>query len=131
MKILGIDYGSKRVGLATCDTDSGMAFPKSVVPNDQNLTKTIIELCRKEGIGEIVMGESKNLNGEDNGITEDSRRFKSELSVAFGKDVIFVPEFYSTYQASRIQGDSDMIDASAAAIILQSYVDKLKITNNK
>jgi putative Holliday junction resolvase len=131
MKILGIDYGSKRVGLATCDTESGMAFPKSVVNNDKNLLNVILELCKKEGMGEIVMGESKNLNGEDNSITEDSRVFKTKLSVAFGKEVIFVPEFYSTYQASRIQGDSNMIDASAAAIILQSYVDKLKITNNK
>jgi putative holliday junction resolvase len=126
MKILGIDYGSKRVGLATCDTESGMAFPKSVVSNDKNLLNGILELCKKEGVAEIVMGESKNLNGEDNSITADSREFKALLSKSFGKEVIFAPEFYSTYQASRIQGDSDMIDASAAAIILQSYVDKLK-----
>lgn len=126
MKILGIDYGSKRVGIAMASIEAGMAFPKCVLPNDRHLIKSIIDICKSEDVGEIVLGESKNLNGSDNHITESSRTFKSLLEESFGKSVMFVPEFYSTYQASRIQGDSDMIDASAAAIILQSYIDRQK-----
>lgn len=129
MRILGIDYGSKRVGLATCDTLSGMAFPRSVINNDKELLKIIKEIIKKENISEIVLGESKNLNGEDNSIMEAIRTFKATLEKECGIPVTLQPEFYSTYGASRIQGDSEMIDASAAAIILQSYIDKLKITN--
>lgn len=129
MKLLGIDYGSKRVGLATADTDSGMAFPRSVINNDKDLLKVINEIVKKENISEVVLGESKNLNGEDNGIMEAIRTFKTTLEKESGIPVTLQPEFYSTYGASRIQGDSEMIDASAAAIILQSYVDQMK--NNK
>lgn len=130
MRILGIDYGSKRVGLATCDTLSGIAFPRSVINNDKELLKTISEIKKKENIAKIVLGESKNLNGTDNDIMEAIRKFKTTLETELGVEVILQPEFYSTYGASRIQGDSDMIDASAAAIILQSYVDQMK-NNNK
>lgn len=126
MKLLGIDYGSKRVGLATADTDSGMAFPRSVINNDKDLLKVINEIIKKENISEVVLGESKNLNGEDNDIMEAIRTFKITLEKESRIPVTLQPEFYSTYGASRIQGDSEMIDASAAAIILQSYVDQLK-----
>ncbi|MES2223794.1 MAG: Holliday junction resolvase RuvX [Patescibacteria group bacterium] len=126
MRILGIDYGSKRVGLATADTESGMAFPRSVINNDKDLLKTIGEIKKKENISKIILGESKNLNGTDNDIMEDIRKFKAVLEAELDVEVILQPEFYSTYGASRIQGDSAMIDASAAAIILQSYVDQLK-----
>ncbi len=126
MKLLGIDYGSKRVGVATADTESNMAFPKSVILNDDNLIKNIKEISDKEKIEKIVLGESKNLDGKDNNISEDIRKFKSVLEAELDREVIFQPEFYTTYQASRIQGDSEMIDASAATIILQSYLDKFK-----
>lgn len=126
MKLLGIDYGSKRIGLATADTESGMAFPRSVIKNDDDMIKTLKEIKQKENIEKIILGESKNLDGKDNDITEDIRKFKAVVEAELDVEVIFQPEFYSTYQASRIQGDSDMIDASAAAIILQSYVDQMK-----
>ncbi len=129
MRLLGIDYGSKRIGLATADTESGMAFPRSVIKNDDEMIKTLKEIKDKENIEKIILGESKNLDGKDNDITEDIRKFKAVLEAELDAEVIFQPEFYSTYQASRIQGDSEMIDASAAAIILQSYVDQVK--NNK
>ncbi len=125
MKILGIDYGTKRVGLATADTEVKMAFPKAVISNDTELIKSIKELCDKEEIYKVVLGESKDLNGNDNDVAGEIKDFKETLERE-GLTVVFQPEFYTTYQASRIQGDSDMIDASAAAIILQSFMDKYK-----
>ena len=126
MKLLGIDYGTKRIGVATCDTDVGMAFPKAVLKNDNNVVSVLKDLCQKEEIEKIILGESKNLNGEDNKIFEEIKRFKASVENATAIETIFQPEFYTTYQASRIQGDSEMIDASAATIILQSYVDRFK-----
>lgn len=128
MNFLGIDYGSRRVGIATADSDAGMAFPKSVIKNDKDLLSTVKDICEKEKIEKIILGESKNLNGEDNKIHTDIKKFKEELEKTIGVPVIFVPEYYTSMQASRLQGENSMIDASAAAIILQIYLDKE--TNN-
>jgi putative Holliday junction resolvase len=126
MKLLGIDYGTKRVGIATADTDAGMAFPKLVVKNDAELIKTIKDFCEKERVEKIVLGESKDLEGNDNLISEAIKEFKIVLENETNLTVIYEPEFYTSIQAARLQGENDMIDASAATIILQSYMDKFK-----
>jgi putative Holliday junction resolvase len=126
MKLLGIDYGTKRVGIATADTDAGMAFPKLVVKNDGELIKTIKDFCEKEGVEKIILGESKDLEGNDNSIAVDIKEFKEALEKETNLPVIYEPEFYTSIQAARLQGENDMIDASAATIILQSYMDKFK-----
>lgn len=127
MKILGIDYGSKRVGIAIADTETGIAFPKAVISNDKFLLGELKKMV--VGVDRIIFGESRNLKGEENPIYKEAENFKKLLERETGIDVIYEPEFFSTYQATRIQGDSDMIDASAAAIVLQSYIEKMK--NNK
>ncbi len=124
MKLAGIDFGSKRVGVAIGDTETGMAFPRAVIPNDKFLLGELKKLL--VGVDKIIFGESRNLSGEANRIYNEADNFKKLLAVELGVEVVYEPEFYSTYQASRIQGDHDMIDASAAAIILQSYLDKNK-----
>ncbi|MES2060005.1 MAG: Holliday junction resolvase RuvX [Patescibacteria group bacterium] len=126
MKILGIDYGAKRVGIATADTDANMAFPRAVLHNKQDLIEEIKKICTLENIEKIVLGESKDLNGKDNAIAGEIAEFKKALEQSLGLPVFYEPEFYTSLQASRIQGDSAMIDASAAAIILQSHLDKYK-----
>ncbi|HEY4512160.1 MAG TPA: Holliday junction resolvase RuvX [Candidatus Paceibacterota bacterium] len=126
MKLLGIDYGAKRVGVAVADTDAGLSFPKAVFPNDKFLLGEIKNLCQEKGIEKIILGESKNLKGEQNEIMQDIEAFKKMLELDLHIKVIYQPEFYSTAQAARIQGENDKTDASAAAIILQSYLDRYK-----
>ena len=126
MKLLGIDYGSKRTGIAMADTATGIAFPHKVLKSDAHLLYFISELCKKESIDKIILGESKALDGTDNPIAKEIKIFKTNLLSQTGVDVIYEPEFYTSAQAARIQGQHDMLDASAAAIILQSYMDKLK-----
>lgn len=126
MKLLGIDYGTKRIGVAVADTEAGMAFPKMVMKSDANFLYTINELCKKENFTKIVLGESKDLDGRDNPISKEITIFKKNLESQTGLPVVYEPEFYTSAQAARIQGENDMIDASAAAIILQSYIDKLR-----
>jgi putative transcription antitermination factor YqgF len=101
-----------------------MAFPKAVLPNDKNLITELKKICEAEKTEKIILGESKNLNGEDNEIARAISDFKNELEKEIGLPVAYEPEFYTSAQAARIQGESDMIDASAATIILQSYLDK-------
>lgn len=126
MKLLGIDYGAKRVGVAVADSEAGVAFPKAVFPNDRFLLGEIKNICETNRIGKIILGESKNLKGEENEIMKDIEAFKKMLEADLHVKVAYQPEFYTSAQASRVQGENDKTDAAAAAIILQSFLDRYK-----
>jgi len=125
MRILGIDYGSKRVGVAVSDETLGFATPVSVVLNTPTLLAEIDKIATDNEAKEIVLGESRNYKGEPNRILLDSMEFKKRLE-AKGYVVYFEPEFMTSVQAERIQGKTPLTDASAAALILQSYLDRKK-----
>ena len=124
-RILGIDYGSKRVGIAICDEAGQFAMPDSVIQNSPALLEEIKKLAAEKGVQEIVMGESKNYKGEANDILAPSLVFKQELEDA-GFIVHLEPEYMTSMHAEEIQGKNDLSDASAAALILQRYLDKQK-----
>lgn len=123
MKYLGIDFGEKRVGIAVSDEDGKIAFPGVVLANDQNLLKNIVDLCMKNAVKAVVMGESRDFQGQINPIMWKIEGFKKQLET-IGFKVIYEPEFMTSVQASQVTGENKMLDASAAAIILQSYLDK-------
>ncbi|MEI6304461.1 MAG: RuvX/YqgF family protein [Candidatus Taylorbacteria bacterium] len=125
MRILGIDYGSKRVGVAVSDEKREFALPVSVILNTPTLLEEIEKIAIDNETKEIVMGESRNYKGEPNEILLDSMDLKDELE-ARGFTVYLEAEFMSSIQAERWQGKTALTDASAAAIILQSYLDRSK-----
>ncbi len=126
-RILGIDYGKKRVGIALSDDKGMMAFPKAVLPNDNYLFTSVMDLVRAHGVGTVVVGESKDFQMRDNSIMSKARAFADELKRDGGVVVVYEPELLTSHQAAQTGhalGKSDMIDASAASIILQSYIDR-------
>ncbi len=134
LRLMGIDYGTKRVGIAIGQTNS-LAFPKEIIKNDSNLLKKIVDLCKKEGVQVVVIGESKDYKQNENPVMKKIREFKEDLFKEEGMketEIVFHPEFMSSAQASHdqdgLKGNPDLLDASAAAVILQSYIDK---QNNK
>ncbi len=120
---MGIDYGSKRVGVALSDESLKFAIPLSVIENDEDLLTKVQKIAVDSEVKEIVMGESKDYKGLPNPILLDSLEFKSKLE-SLGFVVYLEPEFMTSVQAERLQGKNDLSDASAAALILQSYLDK-------
>jgi len=126
MRILGIDYGSKRVGVAISDPDQEFALPVSVVLNTSTLLEEIEKIAIDHEVKQIVMGESRNYNGEPNEILLDSLDFKERLEEK-GFTVHLELEFMTSIQAERWQGRGKLTDASAAAIILQSYLDRTRV----
>lgn len=124
MKYLGIDYGEKRVGIAISDIEGKVAFPKIVLDNNTELTNKILDLCKEFEIGAIVIGESKDYNGEDNKISPKIISFKRELSSLIKLPLYLEPEFMSSMQVEKTFGKTDMLDASAASIVLQTFLDK-------
>ncbi len=129
MRILGIDYGSKRVGLALSNPEQTFAQPYTVIANRGDLVTNVRKIITKEGIVGIVIGESKNFKGEDNVIMKDIKIFIESLKKEVALPIFLEPEFLSSHQAQHFQGKHDLLDASAAAIILQSYLDRKKHTH--
>lgn len=124
MKILGIDYGSKRIGIAISDEGGKVAFPKTVLLNDKKLFDNLETLIKEEDISQIVLGESKDFKMKDNPIMKEIIFFKKTLEEKFNIEVIMHPELLSSHQAVKMSGNNNsMLDASAATIVLQSYLD--------
>lgn len=119
---MAVDYGAKRVGIASTDEAGGFAIPRMVIQNDGNLLKTVLNFALENKIEKVVIGESKNLDGTLNPIMEDIVRFADTLGED-GLEVVFHPEVYTSMEAQQIQGKTAMNDASAAALILKSYID--------
>lgn len=124
MKIIGIDFGEKRVGVAISDNSGRVAFPVSVLENNDKLLTKIKDIIEKENVEKIVVGESKDFAGAPNVIMKKIDQFVSILEKQTDLQIVLEPEFLSSHQAQRYTGKNSMHDASAAAIILQSYLDR-------
>src|SRR3990167_4830804 len=126
-RLLGIDFGLKRVGIALSDEDQKIAFPKIVYPNDKKLLGLIADYCEENSVVGIALGESKNFKGEDNPIMKDILKFNAEIEKAASLPVYMNSEFMTSSEEKKMRDEDDsgeMIDASAAAVILQSYLDR-------
>lgn len=123
---MGIDYGGKRVGVALSDPTRTIASPYSVLRNDAELVSRIRDICKEKDVSLVVVGESKNFDFKDNYIMKEIRPFVEKLKKLLGIEVEFHPEFLTSREAEHIQGAGDMLDASAAALILKSYIDHKK-----
>lgn len=126
MKLMGIDYGSKRVGIAVSNDEGTMAFPREVLPNNAELLRAIVSRIETEHIEAVVIGHSLNKEGNPNAVQDAINELMTDLTLEVGLPVHLEPEIYSTQEALRFQGRNDMTDASAAAIILNSFITRNK-----
>lgn len=103
-----------------------MAFPHDVFLNDTRLIDRVVALIETREVKKAVIGRSVDLNGNPNAIQKDIERFVKALEERTGISTEFEPEQYTTREAHHIQGKTSKTDASAAAIILNSYLTKEK-----
>lgn len=123
MRLLGIDYGKKRIGIAISDETGTIAFPHGVFGGEGKAVDEIVSLVKAKGIGELVLGLSLDNTGKENPGMSKARLFGDLLAIKTGLLVHYEPEQFSTMEATRYL-DNDMRDASSAAIILQRFLDK-------
>lgn len=120
-KFLGIDWGEKRIGLATADAETSIALPLKTVSNLAEILMVITE----EGIDAVVLGRPQKMNGEkaDNPLWLN---FVDRLKIESGKPVELLDERLSSLAADALAGDAKTKagrDEVAATIILQDYLD--------
>lgn len=126
MRMMGIDFGHKNVGIAFSDEAGMMAFPHSVLKNNADLLKQVVSLAEEKEVTEIVIGHSLDKEGNANKIHTQVEEFIGDLTLQLGVPIHLEPEYYSTQQAIRFQGKTAHTDAAAASIILDSYIQKIK-----
>ena len=127
MRYLGIDYGKKRIGVALSDPEGKLAFPHSVLPSDNHALDSLAKIIESEGVKVVIVGESRDYQGRPNKIQKEIDEFVKKLEAReMDFEVYFEPEFMTSAEAALIQGKHKLLDAGAATIILQSYLDKVK-----
>ena len=120
VRYLGIDYGSKRIGLALSDPEGHMAFPHSSVPD----LGGVLRVIAREGVGVAVIGMPVPFGGGESAQGQSVRAFAERLRAAVELPIEFENEALTTKIAEE-HALPRGADASAAALILQSYLDRL------
>ena len=132
MRIIGLDHGARRIGIAVGDTETGMAFARPALQR-RNLDHDLAlvgELCTTEGAGLVVIGLPLNMDGSEGGQAAAARVFGKGLA-GIGLAIAYEDERLSSWQAAEDlstgggQADrrSGELDSAAARVILQQYLD--------
>lgn len=135
---MGVDFGDARTGIAVSDTAGFLASPVCVI-KETSFNKVIEKaamLAAEYSVGQIVVGYPKNMNGTIGERAEKSQRFAQRLEAATGLPVKLWDERCTTMSAAVYMNATDTrgkkrknnIDAAAAAIILQDYLDYVRNT---
>ena len=127
MRYLGIDYGTKHIGIAVSDDAGSFAFPRKIILNDAKLFDSLLRVIESERAGEIVIGDTLTLNGGANAITGEADAFAEKVKEHMGIPVHRIREAWSSQEATRYAPQGKRHDDSAAAaIILQRFLDQRK-----
>lgn len=110
--------------MAISDQTNSFAFPKDVMVNDEKVFDILKRIVELEEIAEVVIGDTRTVNGGANEITSDADFFVKKLESTIAIPVVRAREAWSTQEAARFapQGEKHN-DAAAAAIILQRFLD--------
>jgi len=130
-RLMGIDFGEVRIGLALSDPLQIISQPFRVIPNNVNTISEIQDIIKTEEVEKIVLGLPQNLDGEDTKKTLEVREFAEILKRNVDIPVIFWDERYSTVEANEklkhmgysVIESRKVIDKVAASIILKDYME--------
>lgn len=132
MKIMGLDYGDARTGVAISDLLCTLVGSTTVLPsrNEEKLLLDIVRLTKENGVGTIVVGLPRNMDGTEGPRAEVCRAFAEKVKEATGVDVEMWDERRTTVEAHQILSDhnyhgkkrKNTVDAVAASLILEGYL---------
>ena len=132
-KIMGIDYGDARTGVALSDLLCTIVGSTAVVPsrNTEKAIADIVRIARDNQVGEIVVGLPRNMDGTEGPRAQICREFAEKLKEATGLPVVMWDERRTTVEAHNILSQhnyhgkkrKDTVDAVAASLILEGYLN--------
>ena len=132
MRVIGLDHGSRRLGVAVGDTETGMAFARAAIRRRGGAADldAIAGLARDEDTTLIVLGLPRNMDGSEGRQAAAARAFGTRLG-DIGLEVVYVDERLTSWEAGerlaaggiRPSRRSGELDSAAARLILQEYLD--------
>ena len=139
MRVLGIDYGGRRIGLALSDATGLLARPWKAIPRVGSAAQVAAALAREvsalkdegDGVETVVMGWPRRLSGEANEQTPAVEALAAHLRLVLDVPLVLQDERLSSHEAERLLARREkdwrkrkpLLDATAAAVILQDYLD--------
>lgn len=136
MRLIGIDFGDARIGIATSDVGETLATAQGTIKVNgiKDAVEKVAQRIQELGGEQIVLGMPKNMNGSLSFRAERTQRFAELIKEKTGLDIVFVDERLSTVEAYQYLNITDyksskrkaIIDTLSAQIILQSYLDSKK-----
>ena len=140
-RILALDPGSRRIGLAVSDPTETLAQPLSAVPRGggPGWVESIVALVRELEVAEIVVGLPRHMDGSEGESAADARQMAETLRSRAGVPVTFWDERLTTVAAEKMFRESGIrtprarrhIDSVSAVLILQGYLDRRKNKEDK
>ena len=134
-RILAIDYGLKRIGLALGDPLNIFAYPFRTLTNDKNFWEELGKIIEEKSVRKIILGYPYDDSGRKSPLTVSIEKFAEELRKKFKKEIIFWDERYTSVLAQEKilesvpkkskRRDKGLLDQNSAAIILQEYLNAL------
>jgi putative Holliday junction resolvase len=138
-RILAVDYGERRIGLAVSDPTATIAQPLETLVRRRGKrppVAAVLELARAQDVEEIVVGLPLTLEGDDSDWTTEVRAFANTLGERSGLSVHMVDERFTSAQAGRVvrslglkrsaREEKSRVDSAAAMLILQAHLDARK-----
>ena len=132
MKILAVDLGKARTGLAVCDEGEILASPVAVITqyNREKLAQEVAAKARELAVGELVVGLPRNMDGSEGESAQGAREFAAVLGELTGLPVVLRDERLTTVTAHGYLNDTNtrgikrqaVVDAVAAVVILEEYL---------
>jgi len=133
-RILGVDYGTRRIGLALSDPTGTLASPLPFLENNGNekVAAQLKELVRIQGIETVVVGLPRNMDGTYGPSAQRVREFITQIQPQIPAKIIPQDERLTTSQASKDLAQMGLnqkdlrkkVDSSSAALILQQFLDR-------
>jgi putative Holliday junction resolvase len=134
-RILAIDYGRRKIGLALSDELGLTARPLATIPrvNRRMDLKRLGQICKENSVGRVIVGHPLHLSGEAGEMAAEAARFAGKLSKETGIETELVDERLTSWQAQQLAGETSSrrrkegpLDDLAAAILLREYLERRK-----
>ena len=133
-RILGVDYGRVRSGVAISDISETIAGPLVTIKNHNGCLEELVKICKDNQVTTIVMGYPRNMNGTEGENCQMVNEFSDRLVEAGGFNIIKWDERLSScaihsmlaQTGARVGKDKGKVDRMAAVYILQGYLDYAK-----
>mgnify|MGYP000264016561 CR=1 FL=1 len=131
-RILALDYGRARIGVAISDPTHFLASPLPFLKKDQAWKKNLLGICKQYTLAEVLIGLPLKMNGQEGEMATEVRAFAKEVEQLLQMTPLFIDERLSSSQAEKHLKDCNLtrkerstkLDSFAAALLLQAFLDK-------